>query len=552
MTGGNCSSASRHRRQRLFYEACIPALLLALLACRYGVPPNSNSTVLCAAALMLSLSSLVLRLVWSSEDNTQPHVYRPGADDGAVWGSLLVPISVLATSIGAVEASTDPIPGAIRLHTAIVLSLGMSVTFTAHYQWSRIRKTALYIEASCFIWALWLACTIAVGYAGKAAFGDTFGLAQSIAVLLIASIAQHAWRNEILRSLPRSFTMGEAAVFAQGLALVAVDFAIQMGYRLQTDAPDSAYWESHMHVLCLEAVVLGLWMAGSVLARVMATGVLGKRARRGVPGLMVLGSVFGGFGVLALALVSYISQIHPIRWILATTFGSPAHIAILTYWVALLAMAGAVYAVAQGDVSESTKFMLHVKRKSYHVLAALMFVPGLVYARPLLYMGFVVAAAGFVVAECMRALDLGPCSTSIDAFMRRFIDYRDAGPVVTAHFYLLLGCALPVWLGHGSVSNLAGVLSLGVADTAASLVGMKLGRMRWPGTAKTVEGTVGFCLSLLAAIGVVLWLLKGDVGVGWYWYALVSVVVGVLEALTEQNDNLVVPLCMYALMQALP
>ncbi|KAJ2261743.1 dolichol kinase [Coemansia sp. RSA 376] len=398
MTGDNCGGASRHRRQRLFYEACIPALLLTLLACRYGVPPSSNSTVLCAVALALSLSSLVLRLVWSSKDSIQPHVYRPGADDGAVWGSLLVPISVLATSVGA-EAGME----AIRLHPAIVLSLDMSATFTAHYQWSRIGKTALYAEASCFIWMLWLACTVAVGYAGKSAFGDAFA----------------------------------------------------------------------------------------------------------------------------------------------------AHIAVLAYWVALLAVAGAIYAVAQGDVSESTKFMLHVKRKSYHVLAALMFVPGWVYARPLLYMSFAVAAAGFVVAECMRALDLGPCSTSIDGFMRRFIDYRDAGPVVTAHFYLLLGCALPVWLGHDSVASLAGVLSLGVADTAASLVGMKLGRARWPGTTKTVEGTVAFCLSLLAAIGVVLQL-KGDVGVGWYWYAQVSVVVGVLEAWTEQNDNLVVPLCMYALMQALP
>ncbi|KAJ2017831.1 dolichol kinase [Coemansia sp. S680] len=546
MTGDNCGSASRHRRQRLFYEACIPALLLTLLACRYGVPPSSNSTVLCAVALALSLSSLVLRLVWSSKDSIQPHVYRPGADDGAVWGSLLVPISVLATSVGA-EAGME----AIRLHPAIVLSLGMSATFTAHYQWSRIGKTALYAEASCFIWMLWLACTVAVGYAGKSAFGDAFGLTQAIAVLLIVSVAQHMWRNEILRSLPRSFTMGEAAVFAQGLTLAAVDFAIQVGYRLRSDESDSAYWESNMHVLCLEAVVLGLWMAGSVLARVMATGILGKRARRGIPGLTVLGSVLGGFGVLALALVSYISQINPIRWILATAFGSAAHIAVLAYWVALLAVAGAIYAVAQGDVSESTKFMLHVKRKSYHVLAALMFVPGWVYARPLLYMSFAVAAAGFVVAECMRALDLGPCSTSIDGFMRRFIDYRDAGPVVTAHFYLLLGCALPVWLGHDSVASLAGVLSLGVADTAASLVGMKLGRARWPGTTKTVEGTVAFCLSLLVAIGVVL-RLKGDVGVGWYWYAQVSVVVGVLEAWTEQNDNLVVPLCMYALMQALP
>ncbi|KAJ2381481.1 dolichol kinase [Coemansia sp. RSA 2611] len=539
MTDDSCSGGSCHGGQRLLYEACIPALILTLLVNRYGVPIDSNSAVLCWVAYTLSLTPLVLRLARRNNDGTKSKAFRPGADDGAVWGSLLVPVSVLATSVG----SAQP-------HPAIVLSLGMSASFTAYYQWSHLRRGARYIEISCFIWALWLACTVVIGYAGKPAFGETCGTMRSIAMLLVASIVQHAWRSEILRSLPRSFTMGEAAVFAQGLTLVALDFALVLSHRIRNGARDFAYWESHMHVLCLEAIVLGLWVSATVLARVVATGVLGKRARRGVPGLAALGSVFGGFGVLVLALVSFISHVNPVRWILVTALGSSAHRAVLAYWVVLLGVAGCVYALGHGDVSESTKLMLHVKRKSYHVLAALMFAPGLVHARLLLYLGFAVAVAGFVVVECMRALDLGPCGASINTFMRRFIDYRDAGPVVTAHFYLLLGCALPVWLGGDSVAGLAGVLSLGVADTAASLVGMRLGRVRWPGTAKTVEGTVGFCASLLAAIGAVLWL-KGDAGMGWHWYAAVSAVVGVLEALTEQNDNLVVPLCMFALLQAL-
>ncbi|KAJ1670916.1 dolichol kinase [Coemansia sp. RSA 25] len=354
--------------------------------------------------------------------------------------------------------------------------------------------------------------------------------------------------------------MGEAAVLAQGFALVTMDIGLQLTHRVSSGGkrvPDQAYWESRMHVLCLEAAVLSLYLAVSALSRIAATNALEKRARRGMPGLLLLGAVFGGFGALALALVSYISQTNPVRWILSTALGSRAHIAVLAYWIALLAVAGIVYALAMAKGSSvsgsSAKFVLHVKRKSYHILAVLTFVPGLVYARPLLHMGFAVALAGFVTAECMRALDIGPCSKPIDAFMRRFIDYRDAGPIVTAHFYLLLGCAVPVWLGgHSSVAGLAGVLSLGVADTAASMVGMKLGRVRWPGTAKTVEGTAGFCLSLLLAIGAVLRLEGADVSAGrWACYAAACLVLGVLEALTEQNDNLVVPLCMYALMQAL-
>ncbi|KAJ2645193.1 dolichol kinase [Coemansia sp. RSA 1694] len=552
MPGDSCGATGR-RSLRLYYEACIPALLLVLLAWRYGVPPSSggvanaavvveagadqSSAVLYMGACLLSLVSLIHRLDWRSSGEDDTHTtaeYRPSADDGAVYGSLLVPVSVLAASIGAAATRPSLDSGARCLHPSLILSLGMSVTFTAHYHWLRIwhstRGEWLRTKLTCLILGLWLAATIALGCA------------------------------ELVKSLPRSFTMGEAAVLAQGFALVTMDIGLQLTHRVSSGekrVPDQAYWESRMHVLCLEAAVLSLYLAVSALARIAATNTLEKRARRGMPGLLLLGAVFGGFGALALALVSYISQLNPVRWILGTALGSRAHIAVLAYWIALLAVAGIVYALAMAKGSSvsgsSAKFVLHVKRKSYHILAVLTFVPGLVYARPLLHMGFAVALAGFVAAECMRALDIGPCSKPIDAFMRRFIDYRDAGPIVTAHFYLLLGCAVPVWLGgHSSVAGLAGVLSLGVADTAASMVGMKLGRVRWPGTAKTVEGTAGFCLSLLLAIGAVLRLEGADVSAGrWACYAAACLVLGVLEALTEQNDNLVVPLCMYALMQAL-
>ena len=77
------------------------------------------------------------------------------------------------------------------------------------------------------------------------------------------------------------------------------------------------------------------------------------------------------------------------------------------------------------------------------------------------------------------------------------------------HIYLLLGCAAPAWLTQGGplrsglrpLFPIAGVLAVGVGDTAAAVFGTYFGRTPWatpeeggpddsPGSGKTVEGTV--------------------------------------------------------------
>lgn len=64
-----------------------------------------------------------------------------------------------------------------------------------------------------------------------------------------------------------------------------------------------------------------------------------------------------------------------------------------------------------------------------------------------------------------------------------FRDNRDVGAVILTPIYLLLGCALPMWVAHAilprvpigivTLPSLAGLLSLGIGDTAAALFGMR-------------------------------------------------------------------------------
>lgn len=78
----------------------------------------------------------------------------------------------------------------------------------------------------------------------------------------------------------------------------------------------------------------------------------------------------------------------------------------------------------------------------------------------------------------------------------------------------------------------------------ASVVGVRFGRRRWPGTSKTLEGSAAAAGSMLACFWVLLALegaplpLRGaTLGLG-----LCTLVACALEAVTTQIDNLFLPL----------
>lgn len=109
----------------------------------------------------------------------------------------------------------------------------------------------------------------------------------------------------------------------------------------------------------------------------------------------------------------------------------------------------------------------------------------------------------FVSVEMLRTLRVAPVAAAVDRLMAPLADSRDSGPLLLSHLALLVGVAAPLWLRgrehhhrHTDVGALlwpfAGLLSVGIGDSAASLVGVYLGRRKLvPGTAKSVEGTAG-------------------------------------------------------------
>lgn len=129
-------------------------------------------------------------------------------------------------------------------------------------------------------------------------------------------------------------------------------------------------------------------------------------------------------------------------------------------------------------------------RKIFHVLIVLVFVPGLIFQCAFIFVASGIALALLIVLETMRIIQLPPLYHILDHSVKCFIDEKDAGFVALTPIYLLVGCSMPLWLhpcpcdltdsaGFDLLPLMAGVISVGVGDTAASIVGSKFGRTKW-------------------------------------------------------------------------
>ncbi|KAF1815181.1 hypothetical protein P152DRAFT_412388, partial [Eremomyces bilateralis CBS 781.70] len=228
----------------------------------------------------------------------------------------------------------------------------------------------------------------------------------------------------------------------------------------------------------------------------------------------------------------------------------------------------------------SSSVEVDTRRKVFHGTMVAMFLPA-IYIDPsfcALALGLVLCI--FLLLDVLRASQLPPLSKPIASFLTPFVDGRDLrGPVVVSHLFLLIGCATPLWLSlsgmqtggvdpwkgwevKGSdLSMVTGVICVGLGDAAASLVGRRFGRTKWPWTGgKSIEGSVAFAVAVL--IGLALsqfWLDVGQWktgGVDWAsWIpkaATAASGASFTEAvLTGGNDNVVVPVVLWLLVRAL-
>lgn len=134
-------------------------------------------------------------------------------------------------------------------------------------------------------------------------------------------------------------------------------------------------------------------------------------------------------------------------------------------------------------------------RKGFHFLAFVLFVPPIVFAKfdkpRMIVFAFNCVSVFLIFIEIIRWGE-GIFPQRMTTWFKQFCNGRErmAETMILTHIYLLMGCGFPltasyILLSGGVFPNewviwsLAGVIVLGVGDSAAAILGKWYGRTKW-------------------------------------------------------------------------
>ncbi|ETW08996.1 hypothetical protein, variant 1 [Aphanomyces invadans] len=366
-----------------------------------------------------------------------------------------------------------------------------------------------------------------------------------------------------LVAVSRSFTYGEAMVVSQGMTFLIMDailYTLQQGGALHQAEPYAIPPRDGI------AIVLQIGLIVSVLLLpllcVPLFHVYGTSTPRIVrptlppsPTALFVGLV-GFVAVVFTAWTSLLLDTTLWTWVV-DVFLVPSKVGVAAYWATTLVAVVPLCPI----LARRWSLRQIVARKLYHFVVVLLFLPVTFVDVDMLRLSYGVAVGVFIVVECIRALAAPPFGRSIALYMRMYLDHRDDGRLILSHTYLLLGCALPLWILYptSSTTNLdestsmasaalisnAGVLALGIGDAMGATIGSMWGATKVVGN-KSLEGSVAVFVSMGAASLVchsyhVDLFLYGRYAPVIQWLGA-TLVTAMLEAVTCQIDNLVLPL----------
>ena len=254
--------------------------------------------------------------------------------------------------------------------------------------------------------------------------------------------------------------------------------------------------------------------------------------------------------------------------------------AFLIYWMLILLLAAfpaqwMAWDIRQIPESTKRRKLVVVSRKYFHFVAVLLFLPATIVGPSMMALSYAVALCVLLLVETMRTTVLSNdkwlADSSINAFYEAFLDEKDVtgrqpgGTFVVTHLAMIFGCAFPLWINEvlkkviasGCISGRAvfgllpfmGIIVLGVGDAVGAVVGSYYGLHKWPGTKRTVEGSLGMFVSMALSSVAISYLDPASGASTLHDAALVGlymspplITLSMLEAFTSQIDNLCLPI----------
>ncbi|CAH9072865.1 unnamed protein product [Cuscuta europaea] len=528
-------------------------------------------------SICLAILSILAISVEISADNhssllSQTFKTRPGASSGIFLGAVTLPGLMVSKLIQLSRALPFGEVGVEELEylqvqywvtSAICFSVVVFLFLVLFRQscFSHYISSSWIISCICFYIGICCVCCYQPSHGG-------WNAAILLSWLSFHGLAAVKLIMHILKTFPACASIGEALLVTSGLVAYLGDAFVYTASKTHRYLPLSTTVEIHYISRSETSTIIQGMTIGLLVLPIFSKSILqvlehltffpypGVRADSGTRRSFVfyVSSAIFLVGVVPSWMeVVQNFQMHPFLWVFNFVFSEPSKsLSLCIYWLVLICAS----VVRFYKISKQSKLERILLRKYYHLLAVLMFIPALIFQPRFLDLAFGVAFAVFMLVEIIRVWRVWPLGQLVHQFMNAFTDHRDSDLLIVSHFSLLLGCALPIWLSSGfndrPLAPFAGILSLGIGDTMASLVGHKYGVLRWSKTGKkTIEGTAAGITSVLAACSVLLPLLATTgylLSKNLFSLILAVTLSGLLEAYTAQLDNAFIPLMFYSLL----
>ncbi|KAI7746279.1 hypothetical protein M8C21_024353 [Ambrosia artemisiifolia] len=551
-------------------------VLLFVSAILYSTHPSIIIEAL--AFSLLSVFALFVEISVESYGSINLFKTRPGASSGIFLGAVTLPglavsrLIQLSRALLVNEVGTEDVEF-IRLQywatsTSCLCVLvflcfifghesnkAKSVSFNGRHTKFSISSIALFAALCC------------LSFAAKSSSGAY--LALTLFWIVCHGLTAVKFIQHVLNTFPACASFGEALLVTAGFVVYFGDmFAVTIAkiskYLVSYGLSYITYGAKRSEIsTIIQGMLLGLLLSPMLFKFILKKWELYMIS----PNSEVRGHYehkrsiifYGSLAFILLAVVPLWMQfvqdfpVHPFLWVFEFVLSEPhKRLSLCVYWVAVIF----VSVLRFYKISKNSKIERILLRKYYHLVAVLMFVPALIFQPLFLNLAFGAALGVFLALEIIRVWRIWPLGSIVHQFMNAFTDHRDSDLLIVSHFSLLLGCALPIWMSSGfndrPLAPFAGILSLGIGDTMASMVGYKYGVLRWSKTGKkTVEGTAAGITSVLAACSALLPLLAATGHMftqHWLSLLLAVTVSGLLEAYTAQLDNAFIPLVFYSLL----
>merc|ERR1719468_123391 len=183
---------------------------------------------------------------------------------------------------------------------------------------------------------------------------------------------------------------------------------------------------------------------------------------------------------------------------------------------------------------------------------------GLFYDRHLLFLCSYGMLIVLVLFEAIRYYKIGQIGEYVENMTSLFIDEKDSNSkLILSHIYLLVGLSFPLWISDiksFNLCHLSGLITVGIGDSFASLIGSRLGKHKLPGCdKKSVEGSIGLILSELITLLVLAETGFIDLFNTFNILLILTflILTSFIEAYTNDNDNLILPIVAYPILNLL-